>query len=218
MMKRNSILFSFICLCFTVVNNSFHAQEGFNPLDPLGPSYGKMNRSIHDVSVQDDWVEKMPGTKNINFPDVYYGPTNSGKPKNTAPKNAIEEFEGELNEVKSLPKNQQAQAAGNTWEKHMNRIAAQNQDFNTYSKVQSFDANETNYERFKNSPCFDELGFNPMGDLASLEQAYIECENVKNTNRNLSVLYILGFILLLSAIIFFSLPKEKRLAIIKKLK
>ena len=218
MMKRNSILFSFICLCFTVVNNSFHAQEGFNHLDPLGPSYGKMNRSIHDVSVQDDWVEKMPSTKNINFPDVYYGPTNSGKPKNTAPKNANEEFESELNEVKSLPKNQQAQAAGNTWEKHMNRIAAQNQDFNTYSKVQSFDANATNYERFKNSPCFDELGFNPMGDLASLEQAYRECEKVKNTNRNLSVLYILGFILLLSAIIFFSLPKEKRLAIIKKLK
>lgn len=91
-------------------------------------------------------------------------------------------------------------------------------DPNAYGKIQSFDANATNYERFKNSPCFDELGFNPMGDLASLEQAYIECENVKNTNRNLSVLYILGFIVLLSAIIFFSLPKEKRLAIIKKLK
>ena len=216
-MKRNSILFSFICLCFTLVNNSFHAQEGFNPLDPLGPSIGR-NRSIHDVTPQNDWVDKMPSTKNINFPEVNFGPTNSGKPKNTAPKNANEELESELNKVKSLPKNQQAQAAGNTWEKHMNRIAAQNQGFKANSSIQSFDAKATNYERFKNSPCFDELGFNPMGDLASLEQAYIECENVKNTNRNLSVLYILGFILLLSAIIFFSLPKEKRLAIIKKLK
>lgn len=217
-MKRNSILFSFIYLFFTLVNNGFHAQEGFNSLDPLGPSYGKMNRSIHDVSVQDDWVEKMPSSKKINFPDPYYPPANPTKSNNTAPKNANEEFKSELNDVKSLPKNQQAQAAGNTWEKHMNRIAAQNQDFNTYSKVQSFDAKATNYERFKNSPCFDELGFNPMGDLASLEQAYRECEKVKNTNRNLSVLYILAFIVLLSAIIFFSLPKNKRLAVIQKLK
>lgn len=216
-MKRNSILFAYICLCFTVLNNSFHAQEGFNPLDPLGPSIGR-NRSIHDVTPQNDWVEKMPSSKNINFPDAYYPPANPTKSNNTAPKNANEEFESELNEVKSLPKNQQAQAAGNTWEKHMNRIAAQNQGFKANSSIQSFDVEATNFERFKNSPCFEELGFNPMGDLASLEQAYIECENVKNTNRNLSVLYILGFILLLSAIIFFSLPKEKRLAIIKKLK
>ena len=141
-MKRNSILFAFICLCITVVNNSFHAQE---------------------------WN---------NFED-----------RKKAMQNKLRDF-----------------ADSNAY------------DPNAYGKIQSWDPSATNFKRFKNSPCFDELGFNPMGDLASLEQAYRECEKVKNSNRNLSVLYILAFVVLLSAIIFFSLPKEKRLAIIKKLK
>ena len=216
-MIRNSILSSFIYLCFTLVNNGFHAQEGFKPLDPLGPSIGR-NRSIHDVSVQDDWVEKMPNTKNINFPDVNFGTDKATKPILKAQSNPNEDLERELNEVKSLPQNQQAQAAGNTWERHMNRIAAQNQGFNANSSIQSFDVEATNFERFKNSPCFDELGFNPMGDLASLEQAYQDCEKVKYTSRNLKALYILAFIAFLSVILFFSLPKNKRLDIIKKLK
>lgn len=92
-----------------------------------------------------------------------------------------------------------------------------NQDNNEYAKIQSFDAEATNFERFENSPCYDKIGFNPTWDTSELEQQYKECENEYYFKKTMNIVYITLFIVIVGVVIFFSLSKEKRNDLINKI-
>ena len=76
------------------------------------------------------------------------------------------------------------------------------------AKVYSFDPEATNFDRFENSPCYDEIGFNPTWDLTSLEKRYCDCENEKNLKTAMNVLYILAFAAVIIGVFYFSRKKR----------
>ena len=80
---------------------------------------------------------------------------------------------------------------------------------NQNAQVYGFDAKSTNFERFKSSPCYDEIGFSPIWDTDVLEQRYSECEKKNNINTTKKVLFGLAFILIIVAVIYFSLRKKR---------
>lgn len=90
-------------------------------------------------------------------------------------------------------------------------------DDNVYNKIESFDAEALNFDRYQGSPCFDKIGFNPTWDMNWLEQQYSECENEYYTKKTLNIIYVVLFISILIIIVIFSIPKEKRKALIKNL-
>ena len=45
--------------------------EVFNPLDSLGPEFGKINRPVLDTQGLSPFEGKMPRPQAINFPDVF---------------------------------------------------------------------------------------------------------------------------------------------------
>ena len=72
--------------------------------------------------------------------------------------------------------------------------------YNPYMSFKSyeFDPNPINFERFKNSPCYNKLGFNPIQaktDSIGLEMEYQACE--KETKQNMKNKYgiIIGSLL-----------------------
>jgi hypothetical protein len=79
---------------------------------------------------------------------------------------------------------------------------------NNSGKIVSFDTKATNFDRFENSPCYDEIGFNPTWDLTSLEKRYSECENAKNLKTVMNVLYIFAFVLIIGIVFYFSRKKR----------
>jgi len=94
---------------------------------------------------------------------------------------------------------------------YKNNIRAQlqtNQDNNEYAKVYSFETQGTNFDRFENSPCYDEIGFNPTWDITSLEKRYSDCEKDKNLKLALNALYIIAFALIIGAVFFYSRKKQ----------
>ena len=80
---------------------------------------------------------------------------------------------------------------------------------NEDGKVVSFDTELTNFDRFENSPCYGEIGFSPTWDMDGLEQRYSECEKKHNINTTKKVLFGLAFILIIVAVIYFSLRKKR---------
>lgn len=84
-----------------------------------------------------------------------------------------------------------------------------NVDNNVYGKIQSFDAVETDFERFKNSPCYDIIGFNPTWEMDSLEKEYQDCERKHNFNILMIVVGVIVFLIIIGVIVKVSLPKKK---------
>ena len=99
----------------------------------------------------------------------------------------------------------------------LDRYFQENQNENEYAQIQSFDAEALNFDRFQNSPCYDKIGFNPTWDMNSLESQYSECESEYYTKKTLNIVYVVLFISILIIIVIFSIPKEKRKALIKNL-
>jgi hypothetical protein len=62
-----------------------------------------------------------------------------------------------------------------------------------YSQPKYFSPEATNFERFRNSPCYPELGFDASRDLKLLEQQYDECESRKRRKATKSILKTSGF-------------------------
>jgi len=81
-----------------------------------------------------------------------------------------------------------------------------------YVRVNTYDA--SNYNRFANSPCFEEIGYHPSRDLGSLNKEYNDCEkdkkNKENSKKTKSSLFVISFILVLTLILFFHFTKKKK--------
>lgn len=78
-----------------------------------------------------------------------------------------------------------------------------------YAQVYSFDTKSTNFERYKSSPCYDEIGFSPIWDMDVLEQRYCACEKELNLDILMKVLFCLAFVSIIVAVIYFSLRKKR---------
>lgn len=66
-----------------------------------------------------------------------------------------------------------------------------------------FDWEKTNADRFVNSPCFKELGFDPFLDPKVQEEKYQHCESAKRNRDLKKVGMIIFWILLVGGVLFF---------------
>lgn len=203
----------------------FAQTEYFNPLDELGSGYG--TRDIPAIKDHE-----------INFPSSSQEvrPTNNSSKVNRKASyeeinNAIEQDLKAI-EPDLLTKEETAQLIRDmknkkiTFEEYVNTLRNntlakqriennKNPQTNSYpvnnedGKVVSFDTELTNFDRFENSPCYGEIGFSPAWDMNGLEQRYSECEKKHNINTTKKVLFGLAFILIIVAVIYFSLRKKR---------
>jgi hypothetical protein len=139
--------------------------ELFNPLDSLGPEFGK-NRPILDTQGLSPFEGKMPRPQAINFPDVYYPAY--PQPKADLPNVAIRD------NVVGNPPNAPGPSAkaspkdfGDSYEAYINSLYQANQDKNVYSKIYSYDAGPSGnafYKRYAayGQETFDKVGFHPL--------------------------------------------------------
>ena len=85
-------------------------------------------------------------------------------------------------------------------------------DETPYGKTFSYDAKALNYDRFKNSPCFEKLGFSPFRTPEEQERMYQTCESEYYKNliiKIVSSVLIFGFI---AYMIYISLKRKKQLS------
>ena len=140
--------------------------ELFNPLDSLGPEFGKINRPALDTQGLAPFEGKMPRPQAINFPDVYYPAY--PQPKADLPNVAIRD-----NVVGNAPNapgpNPKASPKdfGDSYEAYINSLYQANQDKNVYSKIYSYDAGPSGnafYKRYAayGQETFDKVGFHPL--------------------------------------------------------
>lgn len=177
-MKKNKLLFLFILPCML----GFAQTEYFNPLDELGSGYG--SRDIPAIKDHE-----------INFPSSNEEVRPANSSSNVNRKVSSEQIQNAF-EKKLRAIEQSSQ---------VNQVS---QDNNEYAKVSSFNVEATNFDRFENSPCFDEIGFNPTWDLISLDKRYCDCENEKNFKTAMNVLYILAFAAVIIGVFYFSRKKR----------
>lgn len=88
------------------------------------------------------------------------------------------------------------------------------EDKNAQMTPYTFDTKATNYERFRNSPCFDKIGFNPLNlktpeDVKALEEIYNDCEYHYTLSKIWKGTFFGAFILVLLATIYFGIGKDK---------
>lgn len=100
-------------------------------------------------------------------------------------------------------------AANEQWD----RTVRSSEDKNDWAAVTAFDPVKLNFSRFKNSPCYDEIGFYPMSlasedDVKSLEKLYEKCEAEKNTQLLIKVLFTLIFISIIVVVIYYSTKRK----------
>ena len=126
--------------------------------------------------------------------------------------NAIrQDFKNTLNQYDTKNHNNDQGANATT------RSYENNNNFEDNAKIYSFDPQATNFERFKNSPCYDKIGFSPTRDMASLESQYSECENEYYTKMVLNIVYLLIFFIVVGVVVIFSISKERRNQLLKKI-
>jgi hypothetical protein len=140
--------------------------EVFNPLDSLGPEFGKINRPTLDTQGLAPFEGKMPRPQAINFPDVFY-------PAYPQPKADLPNREIKDNVVGNAPnapgpnKNTSSKDFGDSYEAYINSLYQANQDKNVYSKIYSYDAGPSGnafYKRYAayGQETFDKVGFHPL--------------------------------------------------------
>lgn len=79
-----------------------------------------------------------------------------------------------------------------------------------------FDSKATNFERFKNSPCYSKLGFDPikaMNDSVGLEKEYQVCEKEHRIKRNTKIFiyFFTAFVLFIITMVLFKKYYKKRI-------
>lgn len=140
--------------------------EVFNPLDSLGPEFGKINRPVLDTQGLSPFEGRMPKAQSINFPDVYYPAY--PQPKADLPNRGIRD-----NVVGNSPNppgpNPKASPKdfGDSYEAYINSLYQANQDKNVYGKIYSYDAGPSGnafYKRYAayGQETFDKVGFHPL--------------------------------------------------------
>lgn len=140
--------------------------EVFNPLDSLGPEFGKINRPVLDTQGLSPFEGKMPRPQAINFPDVYYPAY--PQPKADLPNRAIREnVVGNQPNPPGPSKKASPKDFGDSYEAYINSLYQANQDKNVYSKIYSYDAGPSGnafYKRYAayGQKTFDKVGFHPL--------------------------------------------------------
>jgi hypothetical protein len=110
-------------------------------------------------------------------------------------------------------RNMSHQERVNTLNQSLRREIQSNQDAskgNTFAQTYSYNPDELNFDRFKNSPCFDEIGFSPNWDTESLESRYSECENDKLKDKSSKILFVALFVIVVVLIAYFSIVQAKK--------
>ncbi|MCC8427321.1 hypothetical protein LJ658_20325 [Mucilaginibacter sp. UR6-11] len=74
----------------------------------------------------------------------------------------------------------------------------------------SFDYKASHTDRFINSPCYHELGFDPQGDIIQQEKVYSDCEATKENKNIFDIEIIVLVVLGLGVLLFFALYKEPK--------
>lgn len=140
--------------------------EVFNPLDSLGPEFGKINRPVLDTQGLSPFEGKMPRPQAINFPDVFYPAY--PKPKADLPNLAIRDnVVGNPPNAPGPNKKTSTKDFGDSYEAYINSLYQANQDKNVYSKIYSYDAGPSGnafYKRYAayGQETFDKVGFHPL--------------------------------------------------------
>lgn len=131
-----SVISICILLIFTPLDS--FSQEYFNPNDPLGNPYGRMNRNPSELPTDPDWVDNVPKTKDINFPDVYT-PEQGSRSNGNIKTNQKNKF-----------KKMSADEFGRSYEDSIDKIFKNYQDKNEYAKVYSYDPEQSSDPRRAN--------------------------------------------------------------------
>jgi hypothetical protein len=77
-----------------------------------------------------------------------------------------------------------------------------------------FDAKATHFDRFRKSPCFDKIGFNPMQlqtpeAVQKLEEIYSDCEFQHSFSKFIKGTFFVIFILVLLSIVYLEIGIKK---------
>lgn len=91
-------------------------------------------------------------------------------------------------------------------ENNADKLLSESAPLDAKNQLISFDWEKTNADRFVNSPCFKDLGFDPRMDPQELERIYKECQDAKSKRelkKNLKIgLGILLVVCFCGAIIY----------------
>jgi hypothetical protein len=140
--------------------------ELFNPLDSLGPEFGKINRPVLDSTGLSPFEGKSIKPQGINFPEVYYPAY--PQPKTNLPNRAIREnVVGNAPNPPGPSKKVSPKEFGDSYEAYINSLYQANQDKNVYSRIYSYDAGPSGnsfYKRYAayGQKTFDKVGFHPL--------------------------------------------------------
>ena len=149
-------------------------EEYFNPLDPLGPEFGKINQPIADTKGYTAFegsrvmlpqpnmpvgnqiaYSNLPKLENLNAPNnqIYSNVVRTNVNNPSIPQKAFD-----INEYNDSLKG------------YLDNMFQSNQDSNDYARIYSYDAGSTNlntfYKRYSayGQEKFDEVGFSPLRD------------------------------------------------------
>lgn len=186
MKKSNSLLHSFCFIfCLTNLSFTFGQDNGVNELIQKSEFLAPAEIGVNEYKPIKRPVLKGSESKNVTT-------TQNQNVHNSTSSNSKSESELDkiMNEVHEKIEN--------------------NVDNNAYSKIESFDAADLNFDRFKNSSCYDKIGFNPSWDMDGLENEYQNCESEHRFQILKNVIYVIIFLAIIGAIIYFSVPKKNK--------
>jgi hypothetical protein len=197
----------------------FSQNSGFSSLDPLGPEYGKINQQRLDpISMEPFEGDRQMRMPEINFPKSTQPSTQSVRSSNYESNNVKRNVATTYETITDVNgKNPEESEAVQKINKQFDEIVQGNQSQDSYSKLSSYNTEELNYDRFKNSPCFEKIGFNPSWDMTALENEYSDCEHEQQGKTVSNIIFVIMFLILIAVVIFFSLSKEKRTQLISKI-
>jgi hypothetical protein len=199
-----------IILFFTRLSFS----QDFSPLDPLGPSYGGINRPTLDIRGMSPFEgENINDFPEINYPE--YPTKTPSKPKNKnkkyssqkiSPQELIESLQRKNEEAANSLRDKNEYVEIISYDPNNLDNANQNKNNNELSSTSSSNS-YSNAERFFSSPCFHEIGFHPSMNIQSLEKTYSECEWKKTKEKIFIACFITAGLILL--IVLFRLATKK---------
>ncbi len=141
-------------------------QELFNPLDSLGPEFGKINRPVLDSTGLSPFEGKSIRPEKINFPEVYY-PAFPQSRQNLPNTSIKENVVGTKPNQPGPGKKVSAQEFGDALGEYFQAVHQADQDKNVYSRIYSYDAGPSGnsfYKRYAayGQKTFDKVGFHPL--------------------------------------------------------
>jgi hypothetical protein len=211
-MKKANLYITLLSFFLLNIIPVFSQNSGFSSLDPLGPEYGNINQPRLDPISMEPFEGDRIKMPEINFPKSSQPSVNS----NTRIINQSNNSQ-EFNETRIYTNDMSAEEKKAAINKHISDIVKSNETKDSYSKLSAYNTEELNYDRFKNSPCFEKIGFNPTWDMTTLENEYSDCEHEQQGKTVSNITFVIMFLILIAVVIFFSLSKEKRTQLISKI-